>query len=128
MRSSININSFKEEIKEEIGGSSGVNIVEEETQIGTFLGKPLYRKAYQINSVSKGNTSIDKTINVNIVDTLVDVYGGFIINNNKLSLTNNSDYGVYVYIADNSSYCLNIFNVNTATLSNVKIVIEYTKK
>ena len=51
----------------------------DEQLIGTFLGKPLYKKSYkgEAISASTGNVLIDRTLTTDYIDDVVDMYGSF---------------------------------------------------
>lgn len=58
------------------GGSASVDIVEEETKIGTFLGEDLYRQVIKVSEMNTSTLEID----VNVYN-VVNIYGTYVTTN-----------------------------------------------
>ncbi len=99
-----------------------------ETIIGTWIdGKPLYRKVYSITSPSSTNTNYANLSSLNI-ETTVHLYGYY---KNSTSGTfgipfYDSDSNYSVIFINNSNQLRGRFG-NASEITDVKVVIEYTK-
>lgn len=99
----------------------------EETRIGTFLGKPLYRRVYELELVSDNNGCY-ADIPINSIE-VVKIYG--IIpskyNNSWLIPSNFIETGYNIYVSFDSNH----IGISTGNFYNggtdFKCVVEYTK-
>lgn len=119
------------------GSSPGEVYSEEETLIGTWLGKPLYRRVLQISPSKFPN--IDSTIRTasHILPTGIQLvsFRGFYITTASWGDVSESQMGSYVFlrikpIMGNYPSDVQYMGVMTssASLTNVVLIIEYTKE
>ena len=119
------IDELKAEI-DAIDPSADVTIVAEETKIGTFLGKDLYRKVVTDSNPTHAGI-IDATLTSAYVDDLVNVGGYFVTSDGKFPAAwvnaGGTPAGLGVGV---SSTGLQVF-IQGITATAATIVIEYTK-
>ena len=100
----------------------------DEIRIGTYLGKPLYRKVFELNNItsSTSNTNFISLASLNIKDP-VHLYGYYYASGNKFSIPftdSDANYSVMFVSGENN---LRGRIVNSATSIYAKVVLEYTK-
>lgn len=95
----------------------------EERIIGTWFGKPLYRKIYRFDSIYN-DLSIDDNL---IVDNLVSFYGNIVDGGASYNLPLNENIYVCRVRKINSDGKLKFQILNYTSLTNCNLVIEYTK-
>lgn len=98
-----------------------------EVRIGTWTnGKPLYRKVYSITNPSSSNTNYADLSSLNI-ETTVHLYGYYKKTTGTFGIPfydSDSNYSV-IFINDSNQLRGRFGNVSEIT--DVKVVIEYTK-
>lgn len=133
------------------GGSSSDVYSEDETVIGTFLGKPLYRKVFKGNITSYNDSSnrrvFDSGVILDNVDSIVDVKGNTVIsgctNSSSIGcafniggsfMTTSTDVNFSNGVNKNKNNELNfVIHIHktsfyaTVTAMSYELVLEYTK-
>lgn len=101
----------------------------EETKIGTYLGKDLYRKVYSASNVSiaPGATVIDANLNKSYVSNIVNLYGSSTNQDNQTVPANYSySNSIFTYLQVDTRGFLLISAGHTAIAYD--FVVEYTKE
>ena len=103
-----------------------------ETVIGTFLGKTLYRKVYNVNlDIYNGSGDVPYNISA-ITGCLVDVYAiiyGGDKNSASFNTKDHGDTGCYYSETGNTVHIHeNIAGISTVPIKVKAIVVEYTKE
>ena len=98
-----------------------------EIRIGTWLGKPLYRKVFNVNSISTSNTDLVNITSLNY-SQIVKVYGMLNTDNNQhfpIPLTDSS--ANYSVIFATSTALRGRAAVGSGNFANAWLAVEYTK-
>lgn len=115
------------------GGSSSEEVYStEETRIGTWMEKPLYRKILNVSSISIGTTR-NMTLLLSFSDKdLVSAHGKAIFNSTDSDLVPLTDFddnkplNLHFTIYKNDLFLVHQWSVN-ATIISLSAVVEYTK-
>lgn len=126
-----NLNQLQTNVENAIDATS--TYLTSETVVGEWIdGKPIYRKVLDLGGIGTSSTSIERYIDGNYYDTIVNFDGYIYSGNNKISLTNFFSVDMYINICYSISNNLVkiLINRNNAELWSewgVKIIIDYTK-
>lgn len=99
-----------------------------ETKIGTWYGRPLYRKVFTINSISTSNTNLVDIQSLGIRD-VVKLYGTIYTDNNQyfpMPLTDSSSNYSVIFVTATS--IRGRAAIGSGNFSYCWIAIEYTKQ
>lgn len=118
------------------GGGSMNNYSTEETVIGTWLGKPLYRKVFEFDVEAKTNVSFTKDeLGISETEHIIINMGSSTALYYNPSRTKNGFSDISYYISDTDRAHVYINFDKTMTIQNQNqtprkyyIVLEYTKK
>ena len=101
-----------------------------EQQIGYWIdGKPLYRKVFNITNPASTNTNYVDISSINI-DTAIHLYGYYKTNAGTFGIPfhdSNDNFSVMFISGDNNLYIRGRFGNNYTSITEVKVVLEYTK-
>ena len=100
--------------------------ISDEVEIGTWMGKPLYRKAYSGTGSITNQFTVDASINTGNIDEIVRINGSATDGSVLVQipyLYGTSDF-LSVYVTSGGIQLFRIGNV----LNKFSMIIEYTKK
>lgn len=115
---------------EEIYSTNYNNYSTDEIVIGKWIdGKPLYRKVFNITNPASSNTNYVNISSMNI-DTVTHLYGYYKTNAGTFGIPfhdSNDNLSVMFISGDNNLYIRGRFGNNYTSITEVKVILEYTK-
>lgn len=99
---------------------------EEERVIGTWFGKPLYRKTVQASTPSNLNTAT-KICDLPNIDTMVNLYGSYANFPCQYYFYDNVSVYITTWLNGAKNALYNITNANSTLNKSGFVTIEYTK-
>lgn len=103
-----------------------------EIVVGTWLGKPLYRKVFVIDKSDTSNSNIDITHGISNLDLFTNVYGSIKRTDNIMNVVPNVNVSSTSYLARIADLDSSLIRVRLGediynSMSTLYIVAEYTK-
>lgn len=115
---------------EEIYNQNVMNYSTTEQVVGKWIdGKPLYRKVFNITNPTSSNTNYIDISSMNI-DTATHLYGYYKTNAGTFGIPfhdSNDNLSVMFISGDTNLYIRGRFGNNYTSITEVKVVLEYTK-